>query len=244
MAQKREEKRRRFAGWLGGSVFVLAAIGLVTIISLLVGLVSNLIESNRKETEFERLIAPLVMVDPPSFDDPSKLSNQLLLQSSMWSVLLNTDTSQYVTDDYDRLTIPASDVDVQCAKLYGSEIHLEHMTFGGFESPFLYDSEAQRYYVPITGQSNVYTPRVESIARDGDLYILTVGYVPPTYSWVQNARGKDYEVHPQKYMLYTVQAMQKSWQILSVGPVLATDETPTAPADNTEEGPTLEGAKT
>ena len=136
------------------SEFVLAAVGLVTILSLLVGLVGNLIESTRKETEFERLIAPLVMLDPPSLDDPSQLSNQMLLQSSMWSVLLNTDTSQYAIDEYDRMTIPASDVDVQCAKLYGAQVHLEHMTFGGIESPFLYDAEGQRYYVPITGQSN------------------------------------------------------------------------------------------
>ncbi|MCI8350883.1 MAG: hypothetical protein HFJ86_06915 [Oscillospiraceae bacterium] len=244
MVQKREEKRRHLAGWLGGSVFVLAAVGLVTILSLLVGLVGNLIESTRKETEFERLIAPLVMLDPPSFDDPSKLSNQMLLQSSMWSVLLNTDTSQYAIDEYDRMTIPASDVDVQCAKLYGAQVHLEHMTFGGIESPFLYDAEGQRYYVPITGQSNVYTPKVEKIEREGDIYTLTVGYVPPAYGWAHNVRGKDYEPRPQKYMLYRVQAMKKSWQILSVGPVPVTEEAPAAPGTPPEEEPAAEGAKT
>ena len=235
VVRKSSKRRYQPAAWLGGGVFVLAVIGFITILTLIGSFVGNVIESTRKETKFERFITPVVMQDPPSFDDPAKLSNQILLGSSVWSILLSGDTSHYVIDDYDRLVIPASDVEVACSRLFGSEVTLEHASFGNIEAPFLYDGQENKYYIPVTGQSNVYTPKVESMEREGNLYYLHVGYIPPTYGWSMNLEGEKFEPQAQKYMLYTVEDTDQGWRILSVSALEGTQSNGVLSTESQEE---------
>ena len=177
-------KRRRAAAPIGGLFILLAVIGLITVLVLCVRLTMQVIDNSDDKEAFEEQILPVLIFDPVPFEDPTDLDNLVLLRSSLWSVLLGDKRGSFQYDENNSLRVPASDVDVAAASLFGPDVKLEHQTFGNYEVSYIYDEDANMYLVPVTGLTNVYTPRVETITRiSSDVLELTVGYIPPDTVW-------------------------------------------------------------
>jgi len=79
-----------------------------------------------------------------------------------------------------------------------------------------YDEETRIYGVPVMGQTSQYTPDVTRIVKKGDIYTVTVGYIPPATLWEKTKGGKDYEPEPDKYMIFTMKKVKDAYNILSI----------------------------
>lgn len=222
MEEKRERRKERHknkkTATFGFLFLFFAAIGVIFSVVGITRAIGKFAVDNSETQKIERFLTPVVMFDPAPFEDASQLDETLLLRSSLWATLLNTDTSQYATDDLGNLIVPASDVDVYAAKIYGSGVTLHHQTLrsnsGGEQ--FAYDESIQSYHVPAVGEGSFPTPKVTKIVRNGDTYEVTVGYIPPGSSWGMFVDGEKQEPKPEKYKLYILKKNGKDYQIVSL----------------------------
>ncbi len=208
-------RKSRLAFPLGITMVVLAVIGLVFVAWFCVWLTNRVMDNTREKTKFEEYLLPVVMFDPVEFESPQQADPLFLLQSSLWASLLDN-PDKYTYDESAMLVVPASDLDASCAKLYGSEVKLQHQTIEDYEFTYPYDEESGTYGVPVYGQTSQFKPKVTSIDKDGDLYILTVGYIPPTTLWETATGGSDYEPEPAKYMIFTLRKVKNGYNIISI----------------------------
>lgn len=163
---------------VGAVVLGFAVIGVITAISLVISLFASIFDDSAKKAEYEKFIAPVVMVDPVAFESVSNADEHSLLMSSMWNLLSNVgETSSYPEDEVGMMLIPASDLDVSAASLFGSEVKLSHQTFGDTSINFEYNEENSTYAVPPMGYAVQYRPRVDKIKTRGKKITLTVSYV-------------------------------------------------------------------
>ena len=112
--------------------------------------------------------------------------------------------------------VPVSDVDVECAKLFGPDIKLEHKSFGDLNITYTLNTESNVYEIPIAAQVGYYTPKVEKISKKGDTYTLTVGYLPPGNAWTSDLSGTKYEPTPDKYMLYVMKKVKGGYNLVAI----------------------------
>ena len=183
-------------------------MGAISVISLGVRFVGRILDNTDQKEAFEWKIYPILMLDPATFDDPSKLDEVFLLKTAMWSTLLEN-RSIYTYDENGMLLVPASDLDVAAKKLYGDAVTLVHQTYvEEYEYYYIYDPDTNTYSVPISSQTAGYTPKVAKIMKNGDIYTLIVGYVEPTTLWNVSEHGASTESVPSKYLYYDLQKVK------------------------------------
>lgn len=202
----RRHRRRKAAAPIGAIFILLAAIGLIAVLMYTVSLTKDFVDNKAQKTEFQEKIRPVLMFDPVPFEDPNDLDPITLLQASMWSALLGEKRGSYQYDEMKQLVVPASDLDVNAAALFGPTVSLKHQTFGNYDTTFYFDRETKTYRVPTAAQTGAYTPRIEKITQQGSEILLMVGYIPPETLWTaEQAQRKDGEVQPDKYMVYVME---------------------------------------
>lgn len=213
---RRAARRKKAAAPLGMTVFVLAGVGLAAVAFAVVGMVRGLLDDSDKMAQYESFIRPVVMMDPVPFKGIENVEEGMLLQSSLWAVLLGEGRSGYSYDDAGLLLVPSSDVDVAAATLFGPSVKLTHQTFDDYDASYLFDPELSVYRVPVVAKV-AYSPKVESIAKDGaDGLILTVGYVAPGNIWTTGTKASQTEPTPDKYLYYDLAKWDKGYYIKSV----------------------------
>ncbi|MBQ7800615.1 MAG: hypothetical protein IJ370_08980 [Oscillospiraceae bacterium] len=211
-AKEKEAAKKRTTIIAGASVLAFALIGVITVISLIVGFVASLFDDSQQRLKFEQFIAPVVMVDPVAFSEVSKADEHTILMSSMWNLLINIgDGAAYPEDEFGMMLIPSSDLDVSAASLFGSEVALSHQTFGNTSITFEYDEETASYVVPPMGYTVQYQPRVDKISRRGKKYTLTVAYITSTTVLGNTQENAD----PDKYMYYVLEKTGKDKYVVT-----------------------------
>lgn len=225
----RKKRKRRYAAPIGGLFVLLALIGAAAVVTASIQLTRRVLDNSAEKRKIEDIIRPVVMFDPAPFEKASDIDPLLLLQYSMWAALTGEKRSTYTFGENAEMLVPASDLDMAAAGLFGNEVVLQHRTFGDYQATYYYDEANQVYDVPVIGQQ-VYTPRVEGIELDKEagLYIVTVGYIPPGNAWTTNFSGERGEPTPDKYMLYVMRKTRDGYQLVAVR------DTPAAAAGATE----------
>lgn len=221
------ERRKKSHPWafpLGLLILALAVIGAVSLLAWGSGGIKNLVDDTEKKNEYQAFLAPVVMYDPDPFDDISQADMGQLLDAAIWS-LLRSDLApdQYISDGAS-MQVPQADVDVQFARLFGTDIKPLHATVEGYGYQFAYDEAGQFYKIPLTGVEPAYTPRVEKIQKKGSAILLTVGYISSN-QWKQDADGNMVAVQADKYMKVTLRVKDDSYYISAIQ---ATDAPETA----------------
>lgn len=209
-------RRRKQAAPIGMIFILLAVIGLAAVLIFSIKLTKDFIDNADQKTKFESLILPVLMFDPVPFENANDLEPLVLLQSSMWSALLGEKRGDYPYDELKLLLVPASDLDVAAAKLFGPDVELEHQSFGNYETSFIYDEETQTYHVPAVAQMGTYSPRIETITKKGDTIQLRVGYIPPTTLWTVEQENEGGEQQPDKTMLYVLTKNKRDYYISAI----------------------------
>ena len=213
MAKPRRTKRRRYAAPIGGAFILLAFVGLVALVVLALTTTDRLLDNQGEKERLEDIIGPLLMFDPPPFENPADISPATLLNVSMWAALA---ANYYPFNEHQEMEVPASDLDVAAALLFGPGVTLQHRTFGEYEQSYYFDPVRQLYHVPATVQLFVYTPRVISIERNGDFYDVLVGYVPPQGAIMANLHGTRTQPTPDKYMIYVMRRAGDTFQVVAL----------------------------
>lgn len=209
-------KRHKNAAPIGGVFIILAIIGMIAVGTFGYNAVKGLFDDTKKKAEFEEYLLPIVMFDPVPFDSAKDADQYALLQSALWSALYSEKRESYTYSDMGLLMVPVSDVDVESARLFGSDIKLEHRSFGDMEINYILNEELNSYEIPMMVQVGYYTPRILDIVKKGDTYNLKVGYIPPGNAWTSDIGGKKYEPEPDKYMYYELKKHKSGYTIMSI----------------------------
>lgn len=197
---------------LGIIMIVLSIIGLSVSVGFIAGKIHSIMDNTAQKNDFERFIYPVVICDPPAFEQASKLRNETLISAAVWDIILYEDKSKYGAD-FDYIIVPAVDIEQHAAKLFGDGLKIEHHTITA-EITFYYDEEINSYRIPENPKYFTYSPTIEEIKRNGDGYVLTVGYLSPTPAWL--AQTTQEEPVPDKYVDYVLQKHGSEYILSSI----------------------------
>lgn len=216
----------------GGVVLIFAVIGLIASIIFAANLIGNIAGGSKEKEEMAWFISPVVMQDPPPFESPDKATNTTIITAGVWRFIMTQDTSKYPIDEFNFITVPQSDIEVQIKQLFG-DVQYTHETVGDTELMITYNSEAKSYIFPATPHVLPYTPKVEEVKKVEDSYLLTVGYIPPGLAWQGDVTGKKYEPEPEKIMQYTLKENDKGeYQIYAVANAVTDGPSNTEPGND------------
>ena len=119
---KKHKGTHKLAFPIGCIIILLAAIGLVTVVISAVNGIDTAIDKSKHYEEYEKILTPVVLIDPDTFDDITKADMSQLLEISIWSLLksdINPDTFESTENG---LSIPKSAVEEQFVELFGTEV--------------------------------------------------------------------------------------------------------------------------
>jgi len=208
-------RRRRAALPVAIISYALMLVGLVAVVLWAVGVVRGIAANTSKREEYEDFIRPIVMMDPIPFDDISEADPAFVREAALWAALSDKKRDSYAVDDLGLLLLPATDVNVAAAKLFGPDASVEHMSFEDLDGTYLYDPEIAAYRVPAISK-NADSPLVESVSREGDTTVLRVGYVAPGTIWTTQRKDSDGRILPEKTMLYRLAKTKDSYYVDAV----------------------------
>lgn len=209
------KKRKNRIAVVGALMVALATIGLITLLVLLINFGASLFSGEGQEREFENLIYPVVMLDPPAFSRAEAADNTMLLKASIWTAVINEGKEKYTDATTGMLIVPVTDIEKYCAQLFGPGITLGYVSFGDVINQYTYLEDQNAYEVPMEGASGLYTPKVYSVTQDGANYYLIVGYIPPGFSWGASSG----EEVPDKFMKYTLKKDGNNYYLYAVSEV-------------------------
>lgn len=188
----------------GAIVLVFAVIGVIASVVTVGRGVASLIRQDSVREDYEWLVTPLVLQDPPQFESPEDATDSTVITAGVWRLIMNSDTSVYPADSMNFITVPATDIEVQIRALFG-EVEYTHQTVGDSELLIMYDAENNSYIFPAVPHVLSYTPEVESIEKpDSETVVLTVGYIPPGPVWQGDTTGNSYRPGAEKEMEITL----------------------------------------
>ena len=179
---KKRRGRIRYAAPLGFLVLLFAVIGVISVISGLIGLVIKLNDDTPLRQELFDFLNPVMQFCPSDFDSETADEQDALLLSAIYRVteaerirqLREKDENcSYTLDETQwRMQIPQTVIGESYAALFGNETPT-HRTVGEVE----YVSDKQQYLVPLSINTSGYTPVLGNIRKSGDTYTVQVAYV-------------------------------------------------------------------
>lgn len=222
---KKHKGTHKAAFPVGVVITVLALVGLASVIVLISTGIKNLAAKSKDYSEYNKLLTPVVLIDPSGFDDITKADMSELIEMSVWAILKSDISPDTYTVGEGGIIIPEADVTEQFKKLFGTEVTPVHATVEGYEYEFTYDADAKTYTIPITGIVPIYTPRVIEKQESAGKVVLTVALTAGE-AWQQGADGSMVEPDPDKYIRVTLRT-QDGVQFISAIQATTTPETAT-----------------
>lgn len=196
---------------IGILVIILAIIGLVCVCKFTITSVKNSINKTSEKKEFAQFIYPLVIIDTPSFDIVSTLTDTTTINAGIWNIILNDELEKYTVED-NCYIIPSADVDKSIISLFGADKKVTHQSAGDYELNFEFAEENSTYKIPTNLTYYQYYPKIESFTKSGNTYNLNVGYYTPRNYLTES----DKEQKSQKNMLYVVEKVGKEMKVVSI----------------------------
>lgn len=222
---KKHKSSHKAAFPVGIAVTVLALVGLAAVIVLISAGIKNLAAKNKDYTEYNKLLTPVVLIDPSGFDDITKADMSELIEMSVWAILKSDISPDTYNIGEGGIIIPEADVTEQFKKLFGTQVTPIHATVEGYEYEFTYDADSKTYTIPITGIVPIYTPKVVDKKESAETVVLTVALIAGD-AWQQGADGSMVEPEPDKYIRVTLR-VQDGVQFISAIQATTTPEVAT-----------------
>lgn len=246
MAETVSAKRgkRKSAFIVGIIVVLLAAIGLTTIVVGSINGIGTAIEKSKNYDEYERILTPVLLIDPDSFDDITKADLTQLMEISIWSLLKSDLSPDTFESNENGLVIPKSAAEEQFIELFGTQVTPVHQTIEGYGFDFTYDSATETYTIPLTGITPIYTPKVVEKKTSSDTVVLTVACLAGD-AWEQGENGDMIEPTPDKYLKITLREKDDNLYISAIQNTTTPEIVTTVPstAETTENPDLLEQAE-
>ncbi len=198
-----KNNKQKWAFPVGLLVVLLAAIGLATVVVAGVKGINTAIDKTKGYEEYEKILTPVVLIDPDSFDDVTSADMSQLMEISLWSLLKNDVAPDTFESNDQGLSIPKSAVEEEFIDLFGTEVAPIHSTIEGYGIDFVYDNTTETYTVPLTGVTPIYTPDVVEVSKTTDTVVLTVACLAGN-AWEQGENGEMVAPTPDKYIRITL----------------------------------------
>lgn len=116
----------------------------------------------------------------PAFATPDDIPMQHLVSFGVWEALKSERyAGELIYKDSGALIVPATTVTKTIKAYFPLENYIIHQGTD-VHGTFSYDEETKQYSVPIFGLYDVYLPRVASIQKEGDNYVLGLEYILST----------------------------------------------------------------
>lgn len=195
----------------GAIIFVLAVIGIGSIFSNTFMFGKKIFDNTGEKNKYNTLLSTLVMYDPLPFETPEQADQRILLASSLWAAVMNEDMAKYEKDEFSQTYLPAVDVDKYFAKIFGTQVKLQHTSFEDQGAEFTFNEEKQAYVIPTTGFPSGFIPQVKKIKTTLNEKIVTVGYLSPSSSWSDTSVG-----NISKYVDYIFQKQDKNYCLVAI----------------------------
>lgn len=208
-----EGLRRKLYYLFGIVISLLAIVGLYSTVLFTIDAVKAFADNTQQKNEFARFVYPIVICDPPPFNQTVKLRSETMITAAIWDIILYEDKSKYEAD-FDMIIVPELDIEQHGTKLFGTGLSYEHQSILGVDVQFYYDESIKSYRIPSNPKYFTYSPYIEEINRVGERYTLTVGYVSPTPSWL--TLTSDEEPSPDKYVEYVVSKRGNEMTLVSI----------------------------
>ena len=234
--RKRKKRAHPWAFPLGLFIAVLSVVGAVTVLVAGIGTAKKALIKVKNIDYYNKMLVPVVMNDPNTFDDLSKADMSQLLDISIWAILksdLAPDTYNYNDSG---MVIPEEDVSKQFEKLFGKNIAPVHGTVTGFGYEFTYDAAGKCYTIPLTGVAPVYTPDVIKVEKKSNTVVLTVAYLAAN-GWAQSEDGKMVAPSPDKYVKITLREGDSGYYISAIQSTSAPETAVTSPVTEIAQQP-------
>jgi len=211
----RKTKRQKRTAVIGGLITIFLVIGVISTVFSAIGFMKNTINNTTQKQELAKEIFPLVIVDIPEFNNPSKLDNSAIISSSIWEFIIDKqDKSEYPKDDLGSIYVHEVEIEKYIRQLYGNDIKIKHQTVDGTSVSMTYDENAKTYCIESTPKFLPYRPRVDKITKTNDIYTIKVSYILPDAMW--NFETDERTEIVDKTMEYVLRKNKNSYQVLSV----------------------------
>lgn len=197
----------------GAILVIFAIIGIISSIVFVTDTTINIVDNKKGKQVFAEYISPLVVIDPPTFDSADKLDPKTVLTAAIWNLLKNEKLSKYkdTLDEFDFITVPATDVEAYAIKLFGDGLKFQHQPLGDANYSFEYNAEDKTYTIPSSNVYVPYTPKVAKIKRQKDIYRLTVEYLSSN-NFIKNDKTKN-----TKTRIYVLKKIdKKNYNIIAI----------------------------
>ena len=220
MAEKKEVVKKhkgthKAAFPVGMLIIVLAIVGIVSIAVTAIKAIDKSIDRREDYSEYNKLLTPVVLIDPDAFDDITKADMNQLVEISIWSILKSDISPDTYPTTENGLEIPKEDVEKAFVKLFGTERQATHATVLGYGYEFTYDEATGKYFIPLTSVTPIYTPKVVEKEETAGTIVLTVACLNAS-AWEQNENGEMVEPTPDKYIKVTLRAKNGGYYISAI----------------------------
>lgn len=168
---------------------ILAIIGVIAIINACIS------GGSSSDDKYRKAIYPAVITNISPFENPAELTDNQILSSAIWSVIIdNEKLSQYPQRVDNMAIIPAEDIENFAKDIFGENIsELTHSTIVTADSKFYYNEEANSYSVDIKPYTFTYSPNVTSVSKKKGKYIIAVDYIAEHPEWMEDTVSKSVE---------------------------------------------------
>lgn len=193
-------------------IIIMSIIGVVSTAQFCVRTVKEIANQTSLKNEIALFLYPIVTVDPPEFSETAEIPSSVIVESAIWRIILTGDNSNYEKLYNTYMYVPAVDVEFSIKSIYGNSAVIQHQTVGSASAAFTYVEDANSYLVPISPRYTAYSPVVTDISNVGELYTVTVEYMPPTALAID---GIKLENSTTKTMVYTLSKSKKNMVVHS-----------------------------
>lgn len=182
-------------------VIIMSVIGVISTVNFCRDKIDDIVNQTDLKNEIAIFLYPLVSVDPPDCASVDELPSSIVVESAIWRIILTGSNDNYEKLYNSYMYVPAVDVEYSIRSIFGSSVEIQHQTVGGADTMFTYVPDSNSYLVPINPRYTAYSPKITQISNVGELYTVTVDYIPPSALAID---GIEFESKPTKTMIYTL----------------------------------------
>lgn len=182
-------------------VIIMSVIGVVSTVNFCRNKIDDFVNQTDLKNEIAIFLYPLVSVDPPDCASVDELPSSIVVESAIWRIILTGSNDNYEKLYNSYMYVPAVDVEYSIRSIFGGSVEIQHQTVGGADTMFTYVPDSNSYLVPINPRYTAYSPKITQISNVGELYTVTVEYIPPSALAID---GIEFESKPTKTMIYTL----------------------------------------
>lgn len=213
IVEEKKERPNKFYLVFAIFIIVMSIIGIASTIRFGVNTVNEIVNQTALKNEIALFLYPVVTVDPPEFSETDEIPTSVVIESSLWRIILMGENGNYEKLYNTYMYVPAVDVEFAARTLYGSSVKIQHQTVGSTSTAFTYVESSNSYLVPISPRYTAYSPVVTEISSVGELFTVTVDYMPPTALAIEGIKLQNTTT---KTMVYTLSKSKNNMTIHSV----------------------------